>query len=327
MTIIGYALIIILVVGITVTVIGFLVYNRRINKIAKGELRDRHSPIPTPEATVNGVYKVVLMVVVVIALLSISALHGKVIDLQHSISNLQFAEHELYRLRDLVEQSDKRVLSVSLEVSDPDSAARTGKIHMTVTLEEYSEDTAVTLRFSGQSIRFEEISPGVYGAYFTGDLFAPCTEPTLSISDDGKTILEPVYDVFPEWIFQECLPLPGMTPQISSRSMLGRLKCEGAYTVWADHPNDIESVSLTYMTGGRDIKTLDITEKTVGEEEITLEKGLPLEGDLTFRIEILTKSGFKIVDQRLVCGNSDDSGVEGFIQIQDLNGNILWDQR
>lgn len=322
-----YLIILILITGIAVAVVGVLAYRRRLNKVAKGEIRDTHNPIPTPETTVNGVYKVVLIVLVVIALLNTATLHGKLDSLQHSLNNLRSAESELYVLRDMVEKNGKRIESMSFDFSDLDAAARTGKIHVTAALKEYSEDTAVTLQVSGQSIPLDRIASGTYGAAFTADLFTPYTEAALHIVDGGKTVVEPVYDDFPMRIFWEYLPMPGIQSTLSFVERFGKLRYQGDYYICAEHLEDVEAVSVTYMTGGRDLKTIDVTKETLNHEKITPEKGLKPERDLTFRIEVVTKSGFKIIEQTLMCGGSVNPDAAEFTQIQDLNGNVLCDVR
>ena len=90
-----------------------------------------------------------------------------------------------------------------------------------------------------------------------------------------------------------------------------------------DHTEDIEKATVTYMTSKKDIKTLDITKETLNHERITLEKGLPLEKDLTFRTEIYTKSGFKIVEYSAMIF---EAGYDDYdrTEIYDKDGRLLW---
>ncbi|MBR3293808.1 MAG: hypothetical protein IKI69_05230 [Oscillospiraceae bacterium] len=327
MNLLFFLIILFVGVGVAIISVGLLAYNRRANKIARGEIHDRHSQIPDPGTTLNAVYRVVLMVFVVIALINISTLHENLNSMQHSINLLRSNEHELYVLQDMVEQNGKRVESVSLAYSDLNADHRTGTISFTASLKEYSEDTTVTLQVSGQSIALDRIAPGTYGTSFTADLFQAYTEPKLHIVDGDKTVVEPVYGAFPEWIFWDFLPMPGLQSNLSFVERFGKVSYQGDYYICAEHLEDIEAVSLTYLSGGRELKTIDVTEETLNHEAITLEKGLKLERDLSFRIELVTKSGFKIVDQSLRFGRSVPPGADGFTQIQDLQGNILWDVR
>ena len=54
------------------------------------------------------------------------------------------------------------------------------------------------------------------------------------------------------------------------------------------------------MTEGRDLLTVDITEKARSQEYIDLEKGLKIGNDLTARISLVTESGLVITDQSVL---------------------------
>ena len=72
--------------------------------------------------------------------------------------------------------------------------------------------------------------------------------------------------------------------------------------------------------------TLDVTEETLNEQEIRLEKGLDLEDDLTFRIEILTKSGFRIVNRSVMIYDASlDVEDVDFLKVLDAGGNVVWE--
>lgn len=320
-------LITLLAAAFLIAAVCILAYKRRINRIAKGELRDTHNPLPAPETTVNSIYKVVLMVVVVIALLNTSALQGQINSMQSTINDLRSAQGELYSLREVVEKTAKRVDSMAFEFFDLDPASKTGKIRITANLKEYSENTTLSLRVSGQEIPFERTVPGTYDTTFTADLFAPYTEAVLHITDSGRTFVEPVYDVFPMHIFWEYLPMPGIQSTLYFTERFGKISYTGDYYICADHPEDIETASVTYLSGGRELASADVTRETKNHEKITPEKGMALERNLSLKIEIVTKSGFRITQQMCLFGPFDGQDDPDFTQIRDLNGNILWEIR
>ncbi|MBQ4045798.1 MAG: hypothetical protein II627_05065, partial [Lachnospiraceae bacterium] len=93
----------------------------------------------------------------------------------------------------------------------------------------------------------------------------------------------------------------------------------------ADGYEEIESAALTYMTGGKDLKTVDITREIKDETEVPLEQGLKLEGDLTFRIDITTRSGYRIIQQTVMIYDEEiDISEIDYTEIQDAAGNTLW---
>ncbi|MBP5669293.1 MAG: hypothetical protein J6X14_03190, partial [Lachnospiraceae bacterium] len=60
-------IILLIVVAIIITVISIIAYNKRLDRITKGEVRDAHSNVPEPQATAGFTYKAVLIVLSIIA--------------------------------------------------------------------------------------------------------------------------------------------------------------------------------------------------------------------------------------------------------------------
>ena len=48
----------------------------------------------------------------------------------------------------------------------------------------------------------------------------------------------------------------------------------------------IDKVTVTYLTSGRELKTMDITKEALSGEEITLEQGLDVEDYLAGRVPV-----------------------------------------
>lgn len=322
----------IIIMGALAAVIIFasvFAYYKRLDKVASGEARDTHSSIPEPGTTVSAVYRTVLMVLAVITLLTVSTVNGKIISMQNDIRNLHSAlnqmSSEMNEIRQQLEDGEKIVSRVEWDVRDPDYAAGTAKVSFSTVLKEYSGDTAVTLNLGGQTV---ELAPtataGEYRGQFTAGFFEEYTSPSICIREGGRTRVEECD--FPEYIFWEFLPMPGLECRFSSGMKLGKLTYEGEYTILTDHPEDIETVTVTYLTNGRELKTFDATRETLEREAITLEKGMDLDRDLCIRIEIVTGSGFRIVDQSAVIFEaSPDYEDTDFLRIMDRDGNVLWE--
>ena len=329
MSAIGLYLIILLIIGVVAVAIGIAAYRMRLNKVARGELRDTHSAIPDPSTTANAIYKIVLMVVAALSLIYISSLHTRITDLTHQVSNLdstlQVAQRELY---EYIEQSGKRVSAIGMDFSDLNSKDNTVKIHFSTQLKEYSDDTEVTLNVGGKSIKLDRASAGTYDATFTSGIFEPYTEAALHIKDGSKTTVESIEYEFPEWIYWDVLPVPGLQMQWGESPIRGKTTGDESYFICIDHTEDIKSVSVTYVTGGLDYKTIDVTSEVINDQTMAFEKGIPTNQDLALRIEIITKSGFKITSQQTVIWVSDSEDAVGdFLTIQDMDGNVLYDMR
>jgi len=322
-------LIIIAAAAALIVFVAVRAYNRRLDRIASGELHDTHSSVPEPGTAVGAVYRTVLMAIVVVLLLTVSAMNGRLSALQNTAGNLQsnvnHLEMELSTLRAQAEQSLRRVTSSSTEILSTDWASRTAEVEFSAELREYASDTAVTLFLNGREIPLSQVAPGMYRARFTAGLFEKYDLPTICVTEGGRTVVED--SDFPETLFWDYLPMPGFSCQFSSDVVMGKLKYDGSYMIDADHTEDIESVMLTYLSGGRALKTLDLTAETLTHQTVVLEQGLQLDKDLTFLTEIVTKSGFRIVEQStMIYEASPDFEDSDFLRILDQNGNVVWEE-
>lgn len=326
---ITYLFIIFVIAGIVVLV-SFLAYNRRLDRIARGEERDTHSRLPEPTATVGAAYRVVLMVICVITLVCIGTMYGMLLTMQERLSAMQSAQQklnsEIWNLQGLVERQNRLVLDTYLEVPSVDYEKLTAQVRYRITLREYSENGKVSLQINDREIPMEMERPGEFVCDFESNLFGSNEAAKIILRENEKTIVEEVE--FPKNMLEKFLPMPAWSCFLSSDMQFGKLKVEGYYTVDTERPNEVVSATVTYMTGGSDIKTLDITKQVQTQSEITLEKNLPLEKDLTIRIEILMQNGLRTVKQFLACYEAS-SGADGmeFERILDGKGNILWESK
>ena len=321
-------LIIMLAVAAGIVAACIIAYNRRLDRITSGEIRDTHSSIPEPRTTAGVLYRIILMVIVVLALFSISAANGKLTSLQSRVNQLQSEQsHLVSEIEDLQTQFEQGTYSVAnswWEYDNIDLNAGTVEVVYTARLKQYAEDTAVTLEFNGKSIPLERETPGSFTGRFTVGLFEDLGQPFLCITENGVTKGESAD--LPDYVFWEFLPMPSYSCQFESGTSLGKMKYSGSYSVLAKGPEEIETASVTYLSGGRELKTLDITEEVRDGKTITLEKGLDLEKDLTFRLELVTKSGYHIVDQTvMIYDSSIDTERLDYLKILGRDGSVVWE--
>ena len=321
-------LIIMLVLAVVIIFVCIYAYNRRMDKITSGELRDTHSSIPEPGTTVSAVYKIVLMAIVIITFFMISSANGKLNTLQNQLRNMESQQNQMtsqiYDLERQLEESGKRVKYSDYEILNPDYEARTADVKVTVSLNEYADDTEIFLNMNGKEVPLTKSAAGTWSGQFTANFFEEFAEPLICIREGGRTVTE--YADFPEYIFWNFIPTPNLECKFDSDvNAAGKLKYEGWYRILLDDPKEIESASITYMTDGRDLKTMDITDEVRNRTEITLEKGLDLKKDLTFRIELVTKSGYKVENQIMVVYDATQEFDSDYLKIMDLQGNVLWE--
>ncbi len=317
--------VILIVIAILVVVVSVVAYNRHLDKVAKGEERDTHSRLPEPGTTVDTVFKTVLIVIVSISFIILSSASGKIAALNSSLKNMEreqyFLSCELTELKYSLEQSSSVIDDSDCNIGDPDYSTLLVDVDYTVSLKKFSDTTKVSLDLNGTETELQKVGTGKYKASFKAGLFDDHQNASLNVTEGCVTTKEAVD--FPEYLFWGSLPMPMFTCTFDSDMAGGKLKYSGSYCLMPDHLEDIEKVTVTYMTSGKDIKTLDITKETLNSETITLEKGLSLEKDLTFRTEIYTKSGFKIVEYSTMIFEAG-YGDEDRTEIYDKNGRLLW---
>ena len=322
-------LLFVFVLALVIVVVSIIAYNRHLDQVTRGEARGTHSTIPEPGTTISGVYRIVLMVVIVISFLMISAMNGRMAAMKDRINDLQRSQNyisdQLDEIREELHARDKRIASSSIEFLGINSADQTAKVRYSVDLKEYTEDTQVKLILNQKEIPLEREIAGMFKGTFDTDMFTRYDNPEISITEAGRTLVEETD--FPGELAWELFPLPSITGNsLESSGSAGRITSyKGSFTLMADGYEEIESAALTYMTGGKDLKTVDITREIKDETEVPLEQGLKLEGDLTFRIDITTRSGYRIIQQTVMIYDEEiDISEIDYTEIQDAAGNTLW---
>ena len=315
-------------IGAAIIVVSIIAYNKRLDRITRGEERDTHSPIPEPKDTAGIIYKAALIGIVIISFLTVSALKGKIDSLQSSVNNLNAKlssmSTELYSLRNDLRQQDQLVLSTDVNIRDLDLVSQKAEVQYTVTLKEYTEDTTVTLNASGIMVELDKLSPSTFGKTMQVDIFQDYEPSFVHITRGGTTVTEEVD--FPAMLFYDCLPVPNISCRIESGIRLGKWTYNGEFLVLVDYKNNISSVTLSYLTSGKVLKTMDITRETLSDTTVNLEQGLALEHDLTARIEIVTKDGYTITSETILFYESPAGDLleETPLTILDPNGRTVW---
>lgn len=330
MSIIGSYIVIMLVCAGVVIAVSVFAYNRRLDKIARGEARDTHSAIPEPKDTVAGIYRVLLMGLVVMCLVNTGTANGLLMSMQNRINDLETREretsYEVLRLREELAKNETLLTDVTWEVSNPDLEACTADVDVAVTLREFSKDTEVFLNINGEAVALAGSGAGGFHGKFTAELFKAYSGTSVSVVEGGVTRTEEVYD-FPEYFFWDYLPMPAVAFNLTSSESFAKMKCEGSYTLNIDHKEEIESVTVTYMTGGKELASVDATKEALNGTEIELPKDLALEQDLTFRIDVAAKSGFAISQKMLVIFEERQAEKEDaeFLRIFGKDGELVWE--
>ena len=324
--------IVLLALAVIVIIVSILLYNRRLDRVVRGEDHDTHTSIPEPGTTVSATYKVILMGIVLISFFTISSMNGKISSLQNDIRSLQASQSQLgaqiTSLEQQIEEQDRTVSSCTWEIVETDLEKRTADLQYTVLLKQFSDSTEVALRLGNRKVELLRSEGDYFTGQFTADLFGEYGEASLLITENGLTTTEQAD--FPAELFWDVLPMPEMSSHCDSYLSGEKMTCEGEFLIDVFDPGLVKKAAFTYMTGGKELKTLDVTSDIINRSWITIDPDLDLEGDLAYRIEIETKSGYVIVDQSYLvyqvaaAGGSYQQTMAVSLKILDKDGNLVW---
>ncbi|MBQ4303646.1 MAG: hypothetical protein II774_04060, partial [Lachnospiraceae bacterium] len=268
------------------------------------------------------IYKAVLAGICAALAIMTGALGGQISSLNSEVGGLRSEIRSLRQELEEKEEESSLVQDVSFEVRDPNYKKMTARVSYKVLLKQYSEDTSLTLRLDDRTIPLEPLGSGAYGADFKLGLFDSFKEEVLTITEKGTSRTEdPCCSFTPFW---DLLPVPSLECSLSFSPFS---KYGGSFRISTEFPEDIKEASLTYMTEGRDLKNVDVTEKVRSQDYIDLEKGLKIGNDLTARICLVTESGLVVTDQSvLIHHDGTDLDSLEYFRIEDQEGKILWEE-
>lgn len=333
-------IILMFIVAVLIVVISIIVYNRRLDKITKGELHDTHNPVPEPKTTAGVLYKIILIVIAGATFISVSTVSGMLISIKNSIGDLENTQnglnYELDSLKAMLEEQSTNIASSDWTFKNIDYDTMTTDIDYTVSLKTFADDTEVILSVNGGStpLQKDAQTPGTYNGTLTAGFFDSLMNAKLIIKTAGISTTE-MTDLA-ESLAWDFFPFPAMSSHFTSdRGSNGRIKYDGAYTLILPDDNSenknsnmpgIKNVTVTYLTSGRELKTIDITKEALSGEEISLEQGLDVDGYLAGRFEITLDNGYHLIDNTIMVFESgiDTQGLSE-TYITDPDGNRVWE--
>ena len=320
-------IILLLIIAIIITVISIIAYNKRLDRITKGEVRDAHSNVPEPQTTAGFTYKAVLIVLSIIALLTISRVNGMIDGLNHTINNLQSQLHlmsmDMLELKESVEKSDNLVSDLSYEIASEDMEKKTVDLNFSLTLKQYSENTKVSIILGDHEAQLKKTTPGAFSGKITVDLFGFYDQLKVCIAEDNVTKVES--SDFQQYLFWNVLPLPRLECNLESKDSRGKIKCNGWYKLAFDNPEKIEFATISYIADGKELKNFEATTEVKNGTQIYLDKDIVVTSSLSIRVDILTKDGYKISTQHVLAYTASPDYLEDdYERIFDSTGTLVW---
>lgn len=323
-----FILLILLALAAVIILVSILIYNRHLDKVTKGEAHDTHSAIPEPRTAAGVSYKAVLMIILIMTFIGVSTVSGIVGTLQGEMNNLEsdmsILQNQLYQIQETIDKNSSRIEYFTYNMGDLNLNDNTVVVGAEVLLKEYADETTVQLIVEDDVYELSDKGNGLFCADITRSLFDDGYESKLIIKEPGRNYTE-IVD-FPACLVYEYLPMPSYECSFSLNEKIGRTHVDGEYKPVIYNVEDVESVTVTYITDGKEIETLDVTQETLNGMTIQVDMDIPAGGDFTFRIEVMTKSGFRIAEQTLmVYSNPDYSDDYEYSRVYDNNGNLLWE--
>lgn len=321
-------IIIMFIIAIIVVISGSLAYNKRLEKVTSGELRDTHSRIPEPGTTAGITYKTVLIALAIITVMSVSSVIGLMHSLNNNVNSLKSQLHnvdmDLMELQRRVEEGDRLVYNLNWEITGQDLEKQTTDLKFSLDLKQYSNDTKVTLVLGDYEISLAETAPGTFSGQVTASLFERYEQIKACIKEGNVTKVETM-DFYQD-LFGDVLPIAQLDCSLTTKDSFKTTKCSGWFRLSYDLPEKIEKVTVTYFVDGKEYKTIDATTEAKECKQIDLDKNVTIERDLTILVETLSTGGYKTAKKSVLVYRTNSNYVEDdYERIYDASGNLVWE--
>ncbi len=319
----------VLILAAVIIIISIILYNRRLDRIARGEQRDAHSNMPEPRTMASLIYKVTMFVLVLLTFLNTSSLRSQLDSLQGAMhSRINDLNRAISELESRLEEEEKRVFDFQWEIKDAELENQTATVQLSAFLKEYTSETSGFFSVGGKSVPLTVREDGALIGEFSENIFADLGEAKLVIKEGERSTVE--YQDWMGTLYESVLPVPNLhTNELEIRN--GRI-IGGTYDL-AVSPvfyDDIQVVNAVYITGGKEVRTADITEKVLKDEYILIDTDIKTEDYLILRVDLYTKSGFAVkewicLDHTVPYAEDDLYWMQGgHRRVFDQNGALLY---
>ena len=289
----------VLILAAVIIIISIILYNRRLDRIARGEQRDAHSNMPEPRTMASLIYKATMFTLVLLTFLNTSSMKSQLDSLQSAMhSRMNDLNRAISELESRLEEEERRVFDFQWEVKDADLENETATVQLSAFLKEYTSETSGIFSVGGRSVPLTVREDGALIGEFSENIFADLGEVKIVIKEGERSTAENF-----DWmgtLYESVLPVPNLhTNELEIRN--GRI-IGGTYDL-AVSPvfyDDIERVNAVYITGGKEVRTADITEKVLKDEYISIDTDIKNEDYLILRVDLYTKSGFTIKERLIL---------------------------
>ena len=304
---------ILLVVVTILGVVAVILYRRKINKALQGEQSSAHTSLPAPADTVGGLYKAVVLIL----LIWLCLCTGKLNDIRSELENIKSLtvsssgnlSGELYLLQNKMEEMNSKVYSYTTSGSSVDSSDNTCLVKHVVRLKSFSADTEVTfISPDGTEVKMDKVGEGKYEAEIKTDMFKETYEyPGIIIKENGTNCYE---ELDSETYFPGDSYWQMFIPSITSEFGIGaeyNTDCIkiGNITVFSEYKSDynITSAKILVEKNGKEIDSIDALscfERPFGDIEIPVNKDYAITEKDTINAKLIIETGEGYIREQLL---------------------------
>ena len=288
-------------------IISIVIYNKYLDRIVSGKTHDSHNPLPEPKTTISVVFKLMILSFVILILLGVSTLIVNISEMKDEIVSLKDTIHdldnetnhltsELENIKNEMNASASAFSDLIYNISKVDYDKYSVTYDVQLTLKNYNESTTVYFILSDEKTELKSEGDGVFSGSVNCSFFnCDGDEAQINVIYRGISSVYPT-DFTGYLLFYDYLPNPYVqtAPDFISGYTDDKFEAEGDFYINLGNYENVKSVSLSYMSDNKILKTIDVTESVLSKKNITLDNDLDLVDDISVFIEVTTKNGTRI---------------------------------
>lgn len=263
-----------------VLALGVLVYYICYKAAINRKLRKEESGAHVPMASMESVFKVVVVIGVFVMYTSLRSklldLRSELRDTKSALSDKVFAlQYELEEMKQAAKKEASMVSSAYYDFGEVDTKEHKVELKLFVSPKSYGEETEVSVVFQGEKIALTNDGRGMFSGSTIVPMFEDDYEKCMICITEGGVTKTEMWENAPQGSFySECLSLLVLDGSMGSQSSRKTLQIDASYEIFPFYADSFHDVTLYVKKGGTVIDELDFVDGRVSiEQSYSLEKG------------------------------------------------------
>lgn len=331
---INVAMVLPIIIILALVIIGVIIfaYNKRLDKVVKGEVHDIHSNIPEPKTAISTTYQAVLMILVVILVLNLFSMGNKINSLENELNNMKseaaMSMGELERKVDELVSANEAASIYGYEIYEYDEKGDTAKIRLEVKMNEFTEGAEVLVVLKGKrgdtEVKCELANSGLFVGTSSIDVFDDINGAVIKIKNNGTTKIVEDNDFFVEpFCDYYKLVMASGSAGTSTSLFSDKSDFHAEYVYSVENIERIKSVTAVLFVDDVEYERKDITQQVIDGTKVKFEvKGF--NKNVVKQLEVEYINGYKSVERSMV-QDFENAGDGYNLKIYDANGNIKYE--